>query len=121
MQSVNTVLSFADVALREISSTAALMNLLLAIEIHVAVCRLQATHRSAIEGLLLQSWLIEVLSLLGGVWNSGAAPADVHRGAAIHFWKHSIQNQVSSEPSSANSKHALEKVTRPAPTSTLRQ
>ena len=68
---------YTAVAFREISSTA-LMKLLLDTEIHVAVCRLQATHRPTIAGLLLQSCFIEV-SLLGGVWNnSGGTPADVH-------------------------------------------
>ena len=52
---------------REIPSTAA-RKLLLAIEIHIIVCGLQATHRSTIvAGLLRQSCLIK-LSLLGGVW-----------------------------------------------------
>ena len=60
------------------------MKLLLAIEIHVIVCELQATHRPIFAGLLLQSFPIE-MSLLDGVWNSGAAPADVHRGAAMRF------------------------------------
>ena len=59
----------------------------------MVVCELQATHRPPIEGLLLQNCDIQV-SLLGGVWNSGAAPTGVHRavqqlgvhrGAAIGF------------------------------------
>ena len=58
------------------------MKLLLPIEIHVAVCDLQATHRPTITGLLQQNCVIQV-SLLRGVWNSGAAPVGVHRGAAI--------------------------------------
>ena len=62
------------------------MKLLLTIEIHVAVCELQATHRPTITGLLLHNCVIQV-SLLRGVWNSGAAPAGVHRGAAIGFGK----------------------------------
>ena len=76
----------AAVAFREISSTAALMELLLPIEIHVAVCKLQATHRPTIAGLLLQNCVIQV-SLLRCLWNSGAALAGVHRGAAIDFGK----------------------------------
>ena len=54
------------------------MKLLLPIEIHMAVCELQATHRSTIiiAGLLLQNCIIQV-SLLHGLWNSGAAPAGV--------------------------------------------
>ena len=76
---------YSAVVFREISSTAALIKLLLIpIEIYVAVCELQATHRTTIAGLLLQNCVIHV-SLLGGVWNSGAAPAGVHRGAAIDF------------------------------------
>ena len=75
---------YTAVAFREISSTAALMKLLLPIKIHVAVWDLQATHRPTITGLLLQNCIIQV-SLLRGVWNSGAAPAGVHRGAAIGF------------------------------------
>ena len=69
---IKSALSFTAVAFREISSTAALMKLLLAIEIHAAVCDLQATHRPTITGLLLQNCVIQV-SLLRGVWNSGAA------------------------------------------------
>ena len=72
------------VAIREISSTAVLMKLLLSIEIHVAVCDLQATHRSTVTGLLLQNCVIRI-SLLRGVWNSGAALAGVHRGETIGF------------------------------------
>ena len=49
------------------------MKLLLPIEIHVAVCELQETHRPTVAGLLLQSCVIQV-PLLRGVWNSGAAP-----------------------------------------------
>ena len=67
------------------------MKLLLPIEILVAVCELQATHIPTIAGLLLQNCVIQV-SLLGGGWNSGAAPESVHRGAAIDFGKHGIQN-----------------------------
>ena len=55
---VKSALSFTAVAFREISSTAALMKLLLPIEIHVAVCDLQATHRPTITGLLLQTCVI---------------------------------------------------------------
>ena len=77
---------FAAVAFREISSTAALMELLLLIEIHVAVCELQATHRPTIEDLLLHDCVIQV-SLLRGLWISGTALADVHRGAAIGVGK----------------------------------
>ena len=76
---------YSPVAFREISSTAALMKLLLAIEIHVTARELQAPHRPIISYcLLLQSCLIEV-SLLGGVWNSGAALPDVHRSAEMRF------------------------------------
>ena len=62
------------------------MKLLLPIEIHVAVWEFQATHRPTIAGLLLQNCVIQV-SLLRGLWNSGAAPAGVHRGAAVGFGK----------------------------------
>ena len=84
---IKSALSFTAVAFREISSTSALMKLLLPIEILVAVCELQATHRpTIIAGLLLQNCVIKV-SLLRDLWNSGAAPAGVHRGAAIGFGK----------------------------------
>ena len=83
---MKSALSFTAVTFREISSTAALMKLLLPIEIHVPVCDLQATHRLTLTGLLLQNCVIQV-SLLRGVWNSGAAPAGVHRGVAIGFRK----------------------------------
>ena len=59
------------------------MKLLLPIEIHVAVCDLQATHRHTITGLLLQNCAIKVSLLRGVVWNSGAALTGAHRGAAI--------------------------------------
>ena len=62
------------------------MELLLPIEIHVAVCELQATHRSTIAGLLLQNCIIQVM-LLRGLWNSGAALAGVQRGVDIGFGK----------------------------------
>ena len=39
-----------------------------------------------IAGLLLQNCVIQV-SLLRGMWNSGAAPAGVHPGAAVVFFK----------------------------------
>ena len=81
-------LSFTAVAFREISSTAVLMKLLLPIGIHVAVCEFHAIHRPTIAGLFLQNCAIQV-SLLRGVWNSGAAPAGVHHGAAIAFVKQS--------------------------------
>ena len=51
----------------------------------MAVCGLQATHRPTVTDLLLQNCVIQV-SLLRGVWNSGAAPAGVHRGAAAIDW-----------------------------------
>ena len=57
---IKSALSFTTVAFREISSTAALMKLLLPIEIHVAVCDLQATHRPTITGLLLKNCAIQV-------------------------------------------------------------
>ena len=60
--------------------------LLLPIEIHMAVCELQATHIPTIAGLLLHNCIIPV-SLLRGLWDSGAATAGVHRGAAIAFRK----------------------------------
>ena len=51
--------------------------LLLPIEIlRVTICGLHATLKPTL--LLPQSCLV-VVSLLGGVWNSGTAPADVHR------------------------------------------
>ena len=83
---MKSALSFTAVAFCEISRTAALIKLLLPIEIHVAVRELQATHRPTIAGLLPQHCVIQV-SLLGGVWSSGAAPAGVHRGAANGFGK----------------------------------
>ena len=47
---IKSALSFTAVAFRRISSTAALMKLLLPIAIHVAVCDLQATtHRPTIS------------------------------------------------------------------------
>ena len=49
---IKSALSFTTVTFRQISSTSALMKLLLPIEIHVAVCQLQATHRPTIAGLL---------------------------------------------------------------------
>ena len=85
MQSTNKV-SFTAVAFREISSTAALMKLLLPIEIHVTVCEFKAMHRPTIAGLLLQNCVIQV-SLLLGMWNSGAAPAGSHPDAAVLFFK----------------------------------
>ena len=69
MQSIVTVSYFVYTAVvfREVSSTG-LRKLLLAIEIHMSVCGLQATHRPTIvAGLHRQSWLIK-MSLLGGVW-----------------------------------------------------
>ena len=60
------------------------MKLRLPIEVHVAVCDLQATHGPTITGLHLQNCVIQVL-LLRGVWNSDAAPAGVRRCAAIGF------------------------------------
>ena len=68
----------------QISSTAAaLIKLLLPIEIHVPVCELEATDPQS-QVSLLQNCVIQV-SLLRGVWNTGAAPAGVHRGAAVGF------------------------------------
>ena len=71
------------VAFREISSTA-LMKLLLAFEIQATLCGVQATHRPTIVDLRLHCFLMKG-TLLGGVWNSGAAPAVVHRGAGRRF------------------------------------
>ena len=65
---IKSALFLTAVAFREISSTAALMKLLLPIEI--AVYELQATRRPTIAGLLLQNYVIQVALLLG-VWNSG--------------------------------------------------
>ena len=66
--------------------------LLLPIDIHLTLRGLQATHASILlAGLLLQSCLIGP-SILGGVWNSGAAPAEVHRGAAVPFENIVAQN-----------------------------
>ena len=39
---------------------------------------------SIIQDTYRATFLIDV-SILGGVWNSGAAPAEVHRGAAVCF------------------------------------
>ena len=66
--SIHSALSYITaVAFRKISSTA-LGKLLLAIDIHVTVCGLHATHRpTIIAGLLRQRCLTKV-SLLGGVW-----------------------------------------------------
>ena len=66
-----SALSFTAVAFRDISSTAALMKLLLPIGIYVAVCELQATHRPINADLLLQNCVIQV-SLLRGLWNCAA-------------------------------------------------
>ena len=85
MQSTSKV-SFTAVAFREILSTAALMKLLLPNEIHVAVGEFKATPRPTIAALLLQNCVIQV-SLLRGMWNSGAAPAGSHPGAAVVFFK----------------------------------
>ena len=85
MQSTNKVY-FTAVAFREILSTAALMKLLLPIEIHMALCEFKETHRPTIAGLLLQNCVIQV-TLLRGMWNSGAAPAGSHPGAAVVFFK----------------------------------
>ena len=76
------------VAFLEISNTAALMKLLLLpIETHMTVCELQATHIPTTAGLLLHNFAIQV-SLLRGLWDSGAATAGgVHRGATIGFVK----------------------------------
>ena len=82
-----SALSFATVSFREISSTAALMELLLPIEIHMAVCELQATYRPTVAGLLLLQNCVIQVSLLHGLWNSGAALAGDHRGSAIGFGK----------------------------------
>ena len=62
---MNPGLSFTSVAFREISSTAALMKLLLPIEMHVAVSELQVTHKPTIAGLLLQNCVIEVPLIRG--------------------------------------------------------
>ena len=50
--SIKSALSFTTVAFRQISSTSALMKLLLPIQIHAVVFQLQATHRPTIAGLL---------------------------------------------------------------------
>ena len=60
------------------------MKLLLPIEIYVTACELQVTHRPTIADLLLENCAIQV-SILRGVWNSGAALAGVHRSAAVVF------------------------------------
>ena len=85
MQSTNEVtdLSFTAVDFREISSTAALMKLLLPIKIYVAICELQATHRPTIAGLLLQNCVIQVSLLCYVVCGTAA----LHRGAALGFSK----------------------------------
>ena len=65
--SLRSAHSFTAVAFRDISSTA-LRKLLLATEMHMTVCGLQATHRPTIvAGLLRQNCFIKV-SLLGGLW-----------------------------------------------------
>ena len=51
---------------------------------HLKLCELQATYRLKLIGLLLPSCLI-VVSLLGGVWNSGTAPAGVYRCSNVVF------------------------------------
>ena len=77
-----------NVAFREIDAKYSPNEvLLLPIDIHVKPRGLQATPTtSTLAGLLqdLQSCLIH-LSILGDVWNSGTAPAEVHRGAAVRF------------------------------------
>ena len=80
IQSIDTVSPFFYNLCRfhEISSTALRTA---AIEIHVTVCGLQATHRPTIvAGLLRQSCLIKV-SLLDGVWmaNRGVTPQGLRR------------------------------------------
>ena len=83
---IKSALSFTAVALLEISSTAVLMKLLLPIAIHnMAVCKLEAMHRPTTAGLLIIQNCVNNASLLRCLWNSGAAPAGVHRGAAIGF------------------------------------
>ena len=82
---IKSALYVTAVAFREISSTAALMMLLLPIEMHMAVCELQATVRLAIAGLLLQNCVIQV-ALLGTVVCGTAA---LHRQASTavqHFF-----------------------------------
>ena len=54
---------------------------------------------SVLLSLLLQNCVIEVSLLLRGVWNSGVAPAGVHRGAAISFRK-----QCSKSPITVNTR-----------------
>ena len=82
-----SALSFTAVTFREISSTAALMKLLLPIEIHTCgSLRPSGDAQTHNHRVILQNCVIPV-SLLRGVWNSGAALAGVHRGAAIRFGK----------------------------------
>ena len=50
-------------------------TLLLPIEVHVTLCGLEATLKPT---LLHPQRCLIVVSLLGRVWNSGIAPADVH-------------------------------------------
>ena len=46
-------------------------------EIHLALCELRVAYRPTLVGILMLSCFIAV-SLLGGVWNSGTAPADMY-------------------------------------------
>ena len=87
-QSIKSTLSFTVVSLREISSIAAPMKLLLPIEIHVAVYEFRRrTHPQSQVYSFLQNCAIQV-SLLRGLGNNGAAPpAGVHSGAVICFGK----------------------------------
>ena len=52
--------------------------------VHLALCELRGTYRPTLAGLLLPSCLT-VVSLLGGVWNSGTAQADVDRCSNVVF------------------------------------
>ena len=77
------------------------MKLLLAMEIHVTVFGLQATHRPTLAGLLLQSCLI-VVSLLGGVWNSVTAHPQMSSKAILETQYLSTINCTTVVPGSNN-------------------
>ena len=64
---IKSAIYFTVVAFLEISSTAALVKLLMHIEIHImAVCELEAMHRPTLAGLLLlQNCVINVALLRG--------------------------------------------------------
>ena len=89
MQSINIVSPFFFTAFAscEISSIV-LRKLLLAIEIHVTVCGLQATHRPTIvAGLLRQSCIIKYRSLLAPEYDLWSSPLEACGASFVNFLK----------------------------------